>query len=303
MSHDDAQAQATPRFPYLQLDTAPERAEDLAYLLFELGASGVETRDDSTTPRGPGGGVVRLVASFDVHDEAESAAAALRSSEPDVACEVGEIVGDAWRDAYKQFFAPFALTATIVVVPPWVEGHRVEDGQVVLWMDPGRAFGTGLHSTTRLVAEALEKHRARFAGERVFDVGTGSGILALVALLLGAESAVGIDNDPEVLDVARENAERNGLGERLAVDATPLAEVDGEFPLVVANIRATTLVEMTGALRRRVRPDGLLVLSGILASEEQEVARAFEADGFVVDEVTSRGSGEDAWVAIAVRRS
>jgi len=290
-----------PRFPYVQIDSTPDLADELASVLFDLGATGVETRDDTTTPRGPGGGVVRLVSSFNAHDEAEACAAALRDGYPALRCEVSEIVGDAWRDAYKQFFAPFALTEAIVVVPPWVEGHKVESHQHVLWMDPGRAFGTGLHSTTRLVAQALQKRADVLRGARVFDVGTGSGVLALVALLLGASSAVAVDNDPEVLDVALENAERNGLGPQLEVSATPLADVTGTFPVVVANIRATTLVEMTTDLRNRLTSDGVLILSGILASEEREVIEAFTADGFVVEEVTHRGEGEDHWVAIAVR--
>jgi ribosomal protein L11 methyltransferase len=170
-------------------------------------------------------------------------------------------------------------------------------------MDPGRAFGTGLHSTTRLVAEALEARKATLAGARVLDVGTGSGILALVALLHGAVRAVAIDNDPEVIDVARENAKRNGLAHALEVSATPLEQIEGEYPVVVANIRATTLVEMTHALRARLSSTGVLVLSGILASERDEVEQRFSADGFVVDGVSHRGEGDDAWVAIAVRRS
>lgn len=292
-----------PRFPYLQIDTTPESGEELASLLFEVGATGVETRDDTTTPRGPGGGRVRLVASFDDHATANEALAAVNEACPDARSEVGEIVGDAWRDAYKQFFAPFALTDSIVVVPPWIEGHTVAEGQRILWMDPGRAFGTGLHSTTRLVAEALEARRDELQGSAVLDVGTGSGILALVALLHGAERAVAIDNDPDVLDVARENAERNGLEHALDVSVTPLEEVRGTFPIVVANIRATTLVEMTHALRERLVTGGLLVLSGILASERADVEARFLADGFTLDAVTHRGEGEDAWVAIAVRRT
>lgn len=290
-----------PRFPYVQVDTTPELADALASSLFDLGATGVETRDDTTTPRGPGGGVVRLVSSFDHAEAAESAVAELREAFPTLRSEVGEIVGDAWRDAYKQFFAPFALTNGIVVVPPWVEGHRVEPDQRVLWMDPGRAFGTGLHSTTRLVAEALQKRAGLLAGARVFDVGTGSGVLALVALLLGAASAVAVDNDPDVLEVAIENAGRNGLAGNIEVSATPLADVTGTFPIVFANIRATTLVDMTRDLHNRLTPDGVLILSGILAGERAEVEAAFVADGFVVEEVTHRGEGEDAWVAIAVR--
>jgi ribosomal protein L11 methyltransferase len=292
-----------PRFPYLQIDAASARAEELAAAMFEVGATGVETRDDTTTPRGPGGDMVRLVASFDSRADAETAASEFAAAFADVACEVGELVGDAWRDAYKQFFAPFALTDTLVVVPPWVEDHRPAPSQRVLWMDPGRAFGTGLHATTRLVAEALEKHKGALAGRRVLDVGTGSGILALVALLLGASDAEAIDNDPEVIDVARENAERNGLSDRLHVSTMPLERIREAFPIVVANIRAGTLIEMRAALHDRIEPSGMLVLSGILASERDEVAQAFARAAFTIEETTARGEGEDSWVAITVRPS
>ena len=292
---------AEPRFPYLQID-ARDRVDELGSWLFELGASGVETRDDATTPRGPGGGLVRIVASFADLARAEAAASEVRAAFPELACEVGEIVGDAWRDAYKQFFAPFSLTASIVVVPPWVPGHRPGEGQRILWMDPGRAFGTGLHATTRLVAEALEARRAELAGAAVLDVGTGSGILALSALLLGAARAEAIDNDPEVLDVARENAEKNGLSEKIAVSLTALAEVRGQFPVVVANIRAGTLIEMAADLRARLTSPGLLVLSGILASERHEVVSGFSA-AFVVEAIDERGEGPDAWVALVLRPS
>jgi ribosomal protein L11 methyltransferase len=291
----------TPRFPFLQIDTAGDGADEIACWLFELGATGVETRDDTTTVRGPGGGVVRLVASFDSVAEAEAAAREVRESRPELACDPGEIVGDAWRDAYKQFFAPFSLTPSIVVVPPWVGGHRAGDGQAILWMDPGRAFGTGLHATTALVAAALEARRDELVGSRVLDVGTGSGILALVALRFGAASAVAIDNDPEVIDVALGNAARNQLVDRISVSLTPLAQIGRGFAVVVANIRATTLIEMADDLGARVAPRGMLVLSGVLASERDEVTQAFVSRGLAVEQVDARGEGDDAWVAIVLR--
>lgn len=292
-----------PRFPYLQIDTTPNMVEELTSLLFEVGASGVELRDDTTTPRGPGGGEVRLISSFDDDDSARQAAGTIQSEYSEVPCILGQIVGDAWRDAYKQFFAPFELTRSVVVVPPWVEDHPVSPNQKTLWMDPGRAFGTGLHATTRLVSNALEKRKGDLPGQRVLDVGTGSGILALVALLLGAEFAVAVDNDVDVLDVARENAAKNGLAERIAISDASVESLNESFPVVVANIRTTTLVQMTASLRERTLPNGLLVLSGILASERGEIEEAFERDGFRVVEVAHEGEGDDAWVAITARRT
>ncbi|MSP24760.1 MAG: 50S ribosomal protein L11 methyltransferase [Myxococcales bacterium] len=291
-----------PRFPYVEVDVAAELAEVVAVLLFELGASGVETRDDTTTPRGPGLPLVRLVASFDEHAHANDAAAELRRVHPDLAFEVNEIVGDAWRDAYKQFFAPFSLTNSIVVVPPWVSEHVLESGQTRLVMDPGRAFGTGLHATTQLVAARLEELAPVLAGGRVLDVGTGSGVLALVALLLGAERALAIDNDPDVIDVALENAERNGLAARLSVETTPIEAVVGEYSVVLANIQANVLIAMADALAARLVPGGMLVLSGVLHNQEADVRAAFVERGLIHITTTARGDGADAWVSLSLMR-
>ncbi len=157
--------------------------------------------------------------------------------------------------------------------PPWEE-HTARRGEVVLVLEPGRAFGTGLHETTRLVAEAiamLSKHNA----PSVLDVGTGSGILALVALVLGAKEVTAIDVDADAIEVAKGNAARNGMSDRTSFSTTSIARVRGEFGLVLANIEADVLIAMKDALRKRVAPGGRLVLSGILASREKDVRAAF----------------------------
>jgi ribosomal protein L11 methyltransferase len=285
------------------VDAPSERAEELGYLLVELGASGVEVRDETTLAKGPGPGRVQLVASFGDEEEARRAQAELSEQEPELGSSLGETVGDSWRDAYKEHFKPFALTPTLTVVPPWVDYGRRGD-EVLMWMDPGRAFGTGLHATTALVALEIERHRDRLAGAIVLDVGTGSGILAIAALLLGAAAAVAVDNDPEVIDVARSNAERNGLGARLRVSTTPVAAIEGRFPFVVANIRADVLGEMAGELGRLVAPGGVLVLSGILAGErEQVLGRYLEGGLFTHLGGGQRGDGGDAWIALTLARA
>ncbi len=274
-----------PRFPFLAIDVPAIDAEDLGYALMDLGSSGVELQER--------GERVRVVASFASREAAEQARASLDAS---LGAELGELVGDAWRDAYKQYFKPFSLTPSLVVVPSW-ERYQATPGETILQMDPGRAFGTGLHATTSLVAQALEARRAEVAGARVLDVGTGSGILAIAALLLGAREAVAIDNDPEVLDVARENLARNGL--EAQVDGTDVRDVPGRFEVVVANIRAETLIGMAGALRERT--GALLVISGVLAAERHEVAAAFEAAGMRIDDTLQRDEGADAWIALVLR--
>jgi len=201
------------------------------------------------------------------------------------------VVGDAWRDGWKEHFKPFHLTPRIVIRPPWVPFEATADVHV-LEMDPGRAFGTGLHPTTRLVARSMEKNAARLAGTTVLDVGCGSGVLALCALVLGAEGARAVDNDPEAAIVTRENAERNGLGHRVEADTTDVAVVEASFPFVVANIEARVLIPMAGALAARVAPGGLLVLSGVLREQVDDVVAAYGV--LRVIEVLD----ETGWVAI-----
>jgi ribosomal protein L11 methyltransferase len=289
---------AEPRFPYVLLDARAERAEELGYAFFELGAVGVEVRDDSTWDRGPGGGVVRLCASFASDEDARAAHAALLATEPELACSLGEYVGDRWRDQYKDYFKPFALAPRLTVAPPW-EIPAPPAGELLLVMDPGRAFGTGRHPTTAMVAAELAA--ADLAGAVVLDVGTGSGVLALAALLFGAARAVAIDNDPEVLEVARDNARRNGLGARMEVSATPLAEVVGAFDVVLANIRSEVLIGMEPDIARVARAGALVVLSGVLADEADGVGARF-ASRFELVARRVHDEGADRWVALALRR-
>lgn len=292
-------AEGAPRFPFVAVEAPASRADDLAYELMMLGAAGVDIQDDTTFAKGPGGGRVRLVASFASVQEASRVAEEL-AGDDEVSIEVDELVGDAWRDAYKEHFKPFALTESLVVVPPW-EDYAAKEGERLLLLDPGRAFGTGLHDTTSLVASELERRRQEVAGTTVLDVGTGSGILALAALMLGADRAVAVDNDPDVIEVAMENAARCGLADRVRIDTTPIEEVAGSFAVVLANIRAGVLLDMAEALVARVAAGGLLVLSGVLVSEEASVRRGFEAAGASHLGTERRVAGDEGWVAIAMR--
>jgi ribosomal protein L11 methyltransferase len=184
-------------------------------------------------------------------------------------------VGDAWRDEWKKHFAPFKLTSRVTIRPPWESYEPRDPGEIVLELEPGRAFGTGLHATTSLVARAMEKLAPRLAGAAVLDVGTGSGILALVAIALGAARVRAIDVDPEAVAVTIENARRNDCESRIAASATPLSEVAEDFDVVVANIEARVLIDLAAALAARVRPGGVLILSGVLSGQEADVLRAF----------------------------
>jgi ribosomal protein L11 methyltransferase len=302
---------AAARYPFVAVDADPDEADGIAAALFELGATGVEERDGSTLVRGAASGKVTLVGSFDAHEEAEAAIAALAEVVPEGAPRLEEVVGDAWRDAWKEHFAPFALTPHITVVPPWsVDASTAQTGPVelagapqrVLMLEPGRAFGTGLHPSTSLIAEVLDASQAALVGREVLDMGTGSGILSLVALRYGAARAVAMDIDPDVIEVVRENAARNGLADRVEASAGTVASVRRAFPWVLANIEARVLGPIAGELARVVARGGTLVLSGILESEHDAmVARYTSVEGGRLAHAgtTRRGDAAgEAWVAI-----
>jgi ribosomal protein L11 methyltransferase len=197
-----------------------------------------------------------------------------------------------WTDAWKRHYVPQRI-GRVVIVPSWVS-HEEAPGDVVITLDPGMAFGTGLHPTTRACVELLQHVEPMPA--RVLDVGSGSGILALAALRLGAEAAVGYDTDPLAVNAARANAKRNGLGERLEVRQGSLPDVAEEAPfgLVLANLVAALLVDLAPRLAAHLAPGGALIASGIVAERAGEVTEALGAAGLTVTE--RRDDGE--WVAL-----
>ena len=283
-----------PRYPYVAVDVAADESDEAGALLFELGAQGVEQRDATTLVRGAAGKVT-LVGSFEGEAAARSAIAELPSA---WSPRLEQVVGDAWRDEWKKHFEPFGICSGVVVRPPW-RAYAAAPGERVIELEPGRAFGTGLHETTRLVAEILADRGPSLRGTRVLDVGCGSGILSLVALALGAEAVRAVDVDPDAVAVTRENAERNGLTMRVVADDVPVGALDDRYGTVLANIEAKTLVELAPDLAPRVAPGGQLVLSGILApavapAQVEDVLRAFAA----LELGSIRQMGE--WAAISL---
>jgi ribosomal protein L11 methyltransferase len=284
-----------PRYPYVHIAVAAEEVEEVSYLLWELGAQGVEERDASTLLK-PGSMVVAqaqpvdvlLVASF--ADDATAASAIAELAPRDARLE--HVVGDEWLDAYKKYFKVTPLGARLVIRPSW-EPYTPAAHEVVVTVDPGRAFGTGTHESTRLLMQVLDR-RVR-GGEQVLDVGCGTGILAICALALGAERALCVDVDPDAVEVTRENAELNQVSERVRAATTPIEEVEGRYPLVLANIQASVLVPLAEPIAARVAPGGLLMLSGILVGQESDVVAAYAA--FTLEESPQEGE----WIALVLK--
>lgn len=266
-------------------DPEGEQADLLSALLYEVGMEGIEIRDRATPPE--------LVISFppDLAPGAltEAVIEALETSGlPYQSVTVEAVAPVDWATHWRQHFTPLCF-GRLWVVPTWLEPPA--EAQEVLTLDPSSAFGTGLHATTALCMERID---ALSPVARVLDVGTGSGILALAALKLGATSAVGTDNDPEALRVALENAEQNGLQDRLTLTGADVTELGEAFPLVVANILSGPLIDMAPALAATVAPGGRLVLSGILGTQADDVVAAYVAAGMLDPVVTPR----EEWVRI-----
>ncbi|MCL2723970.1 MAG: 50S ribosomal protein L11 methyltransferase [Polyangiaceae bacterium] len=280
------------RYPFVHLDVLPEDVDEMSSLLFDLGANGVEERDETTLEKNAKAGKITLVASFDTQREAEIAIDQIASS---MSPRYQEVVGDGWRDAWKEHFKPYALARGLIVRPPW-ETYEAQAGDKVLVLEPGRAFGTGLHETTRLVAQAMQQHESDLAGATVLDVGCGSGVLALAALALGAKRAICIDIDQEAVHVTRENAARNAFEDRVEASTTPIERVSLVSPVVLANIEAHVLIPMAAQLKKHVAPGGLLLLSGVLVTQRSDVLSAY-AD---MDLVADPSAGE--WILLALRK-
>lgn len=285
---------STPRFPLVLVDVSEADADLASAKLFDLGATGLEIRDGTTLVKGKTEGET-LVASFDDEETATQAAASLPEAwNP----RRDAIVGDAWRDEYKKYFHPFELCTGVIVRPPW-EAYAPKERERVLTLEPGRAFGTGLHETTSLVAEILSAHAEELRGRRVLDVGTGSGILALLALVLGAESARAIDVDEDAVRVAEENAEANGLTDRLVVDTAELGALTDRYPVVVANIEAGVLTDLAPLVVARAEAGGLVVLSGLLAPSVNAQLEDVRAAYARLLHVETKTKGE--WAALVLR--
>lgn len=206
-----------------------------------------------------------------------------------------------WRDAWKRYFHVTRISPRIVVVPSW-ESYTTAEGEVAIDLDPGMAFGTGTHASTRLVLEELDRLSAGTAPDRVLDVGAGSGILAIAALKLWpASTAVAVDNDPIAVAACAQNAAANQVGARIASTLTPVGEVSGQFPLVLANIQAHVLRALRVDIAARVAPGGTLILSGLLTPQAEPVAAEYTADGFTL--VAIRAGTEDAaWSSAVLRK-
>jgi ribosomal protein L11 methyltransferase len=248
-------------------------------------------------------------------DEEEDADAVLRRVEDELEAlrqfsEIGpctiersETEDKDWINNWKQYFHQFTVD-DFLIIPSWEKVRPEDEGKRILHIDPGTAFGTGMHETTQLCIRQLKKYVTD--GCEVLDVGTGSGILGIVSVMLGAGHVFGTDLDPCALDAVRENLEANGIApERMnavignLIDDASVQELAGygKYDIVTANILAPVLVELTPRIVRHLKPGGIYITSGILDVKEKDVTDACEKARLTVVEVTRQGE----WVSVTAR--
>ena len=222
------------------------------------------------------------------------AMSALKKDHPEYApllLTIADVADEDWENNWKQFYKPMEIGSRLLVVPEWEEAADPE--RVKLVLNPGLTFGTGSHATTRLCLTALEKHVR--GGETVLDLGCGSGILSIAALLLGADRAVACDIDEKCMDVAYENAALNGVGrDRYTVrwgdvvtDRALRRELGGPYDVVVANIVADVIKALASTVRPLVREGGIFLCSGIIDDRAEEVAQCLRDNGWTIAETRS----------------
>ena len=197
-----------------------------------------------------------------------------------------------WAENWKQYYKPFRLGDHMVVKPTW-EPWDAREGDLIIEIDPGMAFGTGTHETTAMCVGMIEKY---YRGGAMLDVGTGSGILAIAAARLGAKDILAVDIDPDAVRVAKENVEHNGLSQVIEVKKGDLLQgLSRKFDFAVANILAPVICMLAAPLKNHLEEHGVFVCSGVIAEAEEEVTAALLTAGYVIDEIQHKGD----WVAFS----
>lgn len=202
-----------------------------------------------------------------------------------------------WANSWKSYYKPIKIGSRLVIVPAW-EDYTPTEGELIVRMDPGMAFGTGTHETTRLVIQLLEQYTK--SGCRMLDVGTGSGILAICASKLGAGQCYAYDIDPMAVRVANENIRDSGLTNIVCEQSDLLRQVDrsGPYDLICANIVADIIIRMTPEVGSLMHSQTVLLASGIISERSADVIACFEQNGFrIVQKIEDNG-----WCALAVMR-
>ncbi len=282
--------------------TSHEASEAVANQLFEMQALGVEITEDNKND-------TLLTAYFPLDDKINSKVNTLRTFlsklpawgiQPNPAkIELKRIESEKWTEAWKANFTHQKVGEKIHIVPTWYEQH-VNESDIVIRLDPGMAFGTGYHPTTQLSLQMLEKSIR--PNHIVADVGTGSGILAIAAIKLGAKHVDAIEIDPTAIPVARTNFVNNSVAKQVTLhDADGLRTFQRKYDLIIANILTKAIIPLIPYCRDRLYPDGRIILSGILKSEQSDVQETLKENGFECVSVTQQAEDELIWLGMLAR--
>ena len=281
----------------IELRVADELAGAVSNRLIEEGANGVVLLDedyfwDEDGNRQHGEPGITTVKSYfpteamlDIRSALESYLRNLKELYPNVPepeIQVRNMPGEDWAHSWRRFFKPTEVSKGIIIKPTW-ETYKPKTGDLVIEIDPGMAFGTGLHATTRLCIDAIRRNvwredqfGARRLAHNALDVGTGSGILAILLAKLGVPHTVAIDVDATAVEVARDNAKLNKVLDKIEVRKATIQRITETFDIVVANILAETIMGMRDELIARTRKGGVIILSGILKQKGADVKRSFQ---------------------------
>lgn len=274
--------------------------EALYGALYASGTATINEQDSETLDGGDiAAGQKRLICYFD--SEQTVAVAELQTQVSQMArlakieleMELSTFDDQSWRDNWKAWFKPAQVSPRIAIRTPWSEFEAPEGCKVIV-IEPGMAFGTGLHETTQLCIRAIDKHCSAHKTVSMLDVGCGSGVLAIAARFCGASEVRGIDNDPICVEVSLENAELNHC--EASFDGTDIWDVEERYDLVVANIISSVLKALKEDIKAVVKPGGSLILSGILAIECDDVKDAF-LEGAELEWIGQETLGE--WVSLS----
>ena len=308
----------------ISFETTTEAVDLVSAMLDELGISGIEIQDNiqlseedkkkmfidflPELPEDEGKATVSFY--LDEDEDVAERLAAVR----DGLCEIDEFIytGEKvfelsemedtdWVNNWKAFFKPFRVDEDIVIKPTWEELTDAKDGDMVIEIDPGTAFGTGSHETTKLCILNLKKYQK--VGDRVLDLGCGSGILSIAAKKLGASYVAGTDIDINAVTASGENAEQNGVEadfylSNVLEDAEGRKQLGNDYDVVVANILADVIVPLAGIAGEFMRPGAYFISSGIIYLKAEEVKEALLANGFEIVEVTQMGD----WFSYVARK-
>lgn len=312
------------------VETTTEATDMLSFLLDEKGVEGIEIEDkvplseedkkamfiDILPELPPDDGVALVSCYVEEHEDIDGLKEYIRQELHDMSAymdvgsgliTVGETEDKDWMNNWKEFFHPFRLEGNIVIQPTWTERYEVEKDDIVIHIDPGTAFGTGSHETTKLCIAHLKKYIRKDGLSEVLDAGCGSGILSIIAMKLGAKRVYGIDIDELAVKASMENLALNQIpgdayqivkgdviGDREFAES--VAEI-GQYDIVTANILADVIIPLSGVIRPFMKKDAVFITSGIIDMKEEAVKEALTYNGFEIVDVSRMGE----WVSIVAK--